>query len=231
MLQARDIHAYYGRSHVVQGVSLDVRAGEVVALVGRNGVGKSTMVRCINGLLPIARGSVKLDGIELARLSTRATSLMGVAVVLQGHRVFASLSVERNLAIAERIGTDARWTRRRVYEFFPRLAERHSQRAGTMSGGEQKMLAIAQALLMNPRVLVLDEPTEGLAPLLVERLMQLISEVRGEGTAVLLVEQDLRFALALANRVYAMSKGTVVFEGRPSDLQTNAEVRALYLGI
>lgn len=236
MLEIQDLHSYYGLSYILQGISMEVPPGRVVALLGRNGMGKTTLVRSIMGLRPpeVRGGSIRYNGQELMGRLPHEISRMGISLIPQGRRVFPSLTVEENLRIAWRPPRDARrraWTIEQVYELFPRLAERRSQRARTLSGGEQQMLAIGRALMSNPDLLLLDEPSEGLAPLLVQLLRDQLLALKGTGLAMLLVEQNVGLAMALADEVYLIEKGAIVYRGVPADLQTHPELMERYLGL
>src|SRR5438552_17106900 len=236
MLEVRDIHTYYGDSYVLQGVSLQAEHGTVVAVLGRNGMGKTTLMRSIMGFTPPRRGQLWFKGVDITRLPPYRIARMGMGIIPQGRRIFPSLSVRENLAIAARArnateGKSGRWTLERVCGLFPRLQERllHSGRA--LSGGEQQMLASARALIGNPDFLLMDEPSEGLAPLLVRELGRIIQQLKAEGLSMLLVEQNLPFALQLADYVYVMSKGRIVYAALPHLLAQNEAVKAQYLGI
>jgi branched-chain amino acid transport system ATP-binding protein len=228
MLQVDGVHTYYGDSHVLHGVSLEVRAGEAVALLGRNGVGKTTLIRTVVGFTPPRDGSVRLDGEAIHRLPPHAIARRGVGLVPQGRRIFAPLSVRENLLLGARRGP---FTTVRVHELFPRLRERQGQGGGTLSGGEQEMLAVGRALMTNPRLLVLDEPSEGLAPLIVREIGRLLLRLKQEGLSILLVEQNVRLALRVADRVYVMSKGQIVYHGQASALAANEDVKRRFLGV
>ncbi len=227
-LLVEDVHTYYGDSYVLQGVSLRVAPGQLVAVLGRNGVGKTTLIRSVVGFTPPRRGRIWLRGQEVTHRPSHAIARMGVGLVPQGRRIFPSLSVEENLVVAAR---GEGWTLERVYELFPRLRERAHHRGGKLSGGEQQMLAIGRALMTNPSLLLLDEPSEGLAPKLVLDLAHALLQLKERGLSVLMVEQNLPLALRLADYVYVMSKGTVVFEGSPEALRRAEEVRRRYLGV
>jgi branched-chain amino acid transport system ATP-binding protein len=230
MLEVRDIHTYYGDSHVLQGVSLSMSRGQVVGILGRNGMGKTTLIRSIIGFTVPRRGSVVFKDRNItAWPSNRAVSL-GLGLVPQGRRVFPSLTVMENLEVAVR-GGDGPWTVPRVLELFPRLLERGAHRAGKLSGGEQQMLAIARALMTNPELLLMDEPTEGLAPLLVREVGRVIAELKRSGLSILLVEQNLALALSVADRVHVLSRGQIVHTGTPAELMTNDDVKTRYLGV
>jgi len=231
MLQVRDIETYYGSSYVLQGVSLDVPDRSLVALLGRNGVGKTTLVRSIMGLTPAAAGSIVLAGVEITAAPTHRITRMGVGLVPQGRLIFPTLTVEENLTIGVRPSRPGAWTLERAFALFPPLAARRRNRGNQLSGGEQQMLAIGRALMTNPRLLLLDEPSEGLAPMLVRQVAQTIRRLRTEGMAILLVEQNLRLALELADTVYIMTKGRVVYEGLPDQLATDERTKEQLLGI
>ncbi len=229
MLEVSELHTYYGESHVLQGVSLTVGAGEVVAILGRNGAGKTTLVRSIVAFTPPRRGTVRFKGEDITGWPSFRMTALGMALVPQGRRVFPSLTVRENLEVARRAG--ARWTLERVYAVFPRLREREGNRANKLSGGEQQMLAIARALMSNPDLLLMDEPTEGLAPLLVREVERVISELRGEGLSILLVEQNLPLALSVADRVHILSRGQIVHSSTPAELMASEDVKSRYLGV
>jgi branched-chain amino acid transport system ATP-binding protein len=227
-LQVEDIHTYYGESHILHGVSLTVGPGEAVALLGRNGAGKSTMIRSIVGFTPPREGRVLFDGNPIHRWPAHRIARRGLALVPQGRRIFAPLSVRENLLLGARADG---WTLERVFEMFPRLRDRADQAGGTLSGGEQQMLAIGRALLTNGRMLLLDEPSEGLAPLIVREIGRVLTSLKGERLSILLVEQNYHLALQVADRVYVMSKGQIVYEGTPASLEADEEVKRRYLGI
>jgi len=236
MLEVRDIHTYYGDSHIVQGVSLKAERGSVVAVLGRNGVGKTTLIRSIIGWTKPRRGRLWFKGVEVTDVPSYRIVQMGMGIVPQGRRIFPSLDVREHLVIADRSHRTSRtsgdrWTQPRVFALFPRLEERLRHAGRTLSGGEQQMLASARALVGNPDFLLLDEPTEGLAPLLVRELGRIILELKAQGLSMLLVEQNLPFALRLADYVYVMSKGQIVHESSPQALAGNEEVKARHLGI
>jgi len=228
MLEVDAIHTFYGESHVLQGASLAVRPGEVVALLGRNGAGKTTLVRSVVGFERPRRGRIAWEGAAIQGLPPYQIARRGVGLVPQGRRIFAPLSVAENLAFAARTGP---WTTERVYALFPRLRERAGQGGGTLSGGEQQMLAIGRALLTNPRLLLLDEPSEGLAPLVLREVGRVLAALKSEGLGMLLVEQNLPQALRVADRVYVLSRGQVVYHGSPGELAANEEVKRRYLGV
>jgi branched-chain amino acid transport system ATP-binding protein len=232
-LTVSNLHTYYGDSHVLQGVSLQVEPGTVVAVLGRNGVGKTTLCRSIVGFTPAREGRVTFGGVEIAAWAPHKICRLRLGLVPQGRRIFPSLTVDEHLAIAAapRPAPAAGWDRQTVFDLFPRLGERCEHRGHELSGGEQQMLAIARALVGNPRLLVMDEPTEGLAPALVAGVGDLIRRLKSEGTAVLLVEQNAAFAVRLADRVYVMSQGTIVHESEAAVLWANEDVKAQFLGV
>lgn len=233
MLAVEDVHTYYGQSYVLHGVSLEVPIGELTALMGRNGVGKTTLCRSVMGLSPPRRGSVRFDGVDLTGRAPHEIAHEGIALVPQGRRVFSSLTVGEHL---EKVGRpragNSRWPVDRVVEIFPRLRERWGQRAGHLSGGEQSMLAIARALRLEPRCLLMDEPMEGLSPAFVQTVVEVIRELRQEGDlSILLVVPELAVALDLADRVCVMDTGSVVFSGQPAELQERRDIQARYIGV
>lgn len=236
MMQATGLHAYYAKSHVLQGVSLMVEAGEVVCLLGRNGVGKSTMLKSMMGLVKVASGSVVFNGRNITNLPAHSIARLGFGYVPEERRIFPTISVRENLLMGTKDAPPAtgaarrnRWTLERVYEFFPRLRERHAQRAGTLSGGEQQMLCTARALMGNPSLLLVDEPTEGLAPAIVTQVEGILNAAHRDGTSILLVDQTLGLALSLGSRFYVMSKGRIVFAGSAVELMADDQVRKRYL--
>ena len=261
LLEVRDLHVYYGESHVIQGLSLSVARGSVTALLGRNGAGKTTVCRAIAGLTPPRAGQVTFDGADITGLPPHRIHALGISLVPQGRRIFASLTVHENLAIAisdvgrvpprgpdsdvgriPRRGSDSSslgsagtpadpWDLPRVFSVFPRLAERRDHRGNQLSGGEQQMLAIARALVARPSFLVMDEPTEGLAPVLVAEVAGIVRRLRDEGTSVLLAEQNAAFAVKVADYVHVMSKGTVVHSTDPVTLWDNEAVKTQLLGV
>jgi branched-chain amino acid transport system ATP-binding protein len=233
LLSAADLHASYGTSHILRGVTIEVRRGETVALMGRNGMGKSTLIRTIMGLVPAARGRVTLAGVDATRLPTFARSQLGIAYVPEGRGIFGTLSVAENLDIAARPGPDGgnAWTINRVLELFPRLAERRTNRGDQLSGGEQQMLAIARALLTNPRLIILDEATEGLAPLIREEIWATIRLVRETGLAALIVDKSVSELARITDRVVVLVKGEVVHEGPPATLLADQALIHRHLGV
>jgi branched-chain amino acid transport system ATP-binding protein len=229
MLSVQDVHTYYGDSYILQGVDLDVSAGQVVALLGRNGVGKTTLARSIIGLTPARRGRILYNDTDITRMPAHAIARLGIGLVPQGRRVFRSLSVKEHLQVTAR--GDGQWNFDKVVGLFPNLASRMRSLAGKLSGGEQQMLAAARALAGNPGLLLMDEPTEGLAPLMVRELGRTIAQLKAAGTAILLIEQQLAFALRYADVVFIMSKGRIVHRCTPAELAADADTKARYLGV
>ena len=229
MLHVQDIHTYYRDSYILQGVTLTLEPGQVVALLGRNGVGKTTLARSIVGLTPAKRGNILFKNIDITHMPAHRIARMGIGLVPQGRRVFRSLTVREHLQVTAR--GDGRWTFERIIELFPNLHERLRSVAGKLSGGEQQMLAAGRALVGNPALLVMDEPTEGLAPLMVRELGSAIESLKQAGTSILLIEQQLAFALRYADIVFIMSKGRIVHQCMPAELAADAETKARYLGV
>ena len=231
MLEVNDLHTYYGETHVVQGVSLKVEKGSVIAILGRNGMGKTTIIRSIIGFTPAREGSIRFKGKEISGLRPYEIARMGLALVPQGRGIFPSLTVKENLLIAARNDKKNQgWTLDRIYSLFPILKERAKLYANLLSGGEQQMLAIARALMTNPELVLMDEPSEGLAPLVVKQISQLIKQLKGS-LSVLLAEQNLYMALELADYIYVVSKGEIVYESSPEELRNNEEVKSKHLGV
>ncbi|HTI56113.1 MAG TPA: ABC transporter ATP-binding protein [Verrucomicrobiae bacterium] len=228
MLDVEAIHTYYGDSHVLHGVSLRVGAGEAVAVLGRNGAGKTTAIRSIVGFTPPRAGRVVFEGQAIERWPAYRIARRGLALVPQGRRIFAPLSVRENLLLGARAPG---FTLERIYALFPRLREREQQSGGTLSGGEQQMLAIGRAMLTNSRLILLDEPSEGLAPMIVREIGRILLALKAERLSLLLVEQNYHLALRVADRVYVMSKGQIVWEGTPAGLEADEEVKRRYLGV
>ena len=233
MLELDDLHAYYGESHVLQGVSLTVGAGEIVTILGRNGMGKTTLIRSVIGFMPLRRGHVRFKGEDITHAPPFRAVARGLGLIPQGRRVFPSLTVLENLDVARGGETRGagRWTLERVLELFPRLRERGANRANKLSGGEQQMLAIGRALMTNPELLLMDEPTEGLAPLLVREVGRVVGELKRDGLSILLVEQNLPLALSVADRVHILSRGQIVHSGTPAEVAENHDVQSRYLGL
>ena len=227
MLELSGVHAAYGPSRVLHGVSLTARAGEVVSLLGRNGAGKSTTLKAIVGLVEVTGGGVHLEGRDITRLATHQISRLGVGWVPEDRRIFSDLTVEENLRVGERPG--GAWHAARIYQLFPKLGELARRRAGSLSGGEQQMLTVARTLMGNPRLVLLDEPSEGLAPVVVRALGEQIAALKREGLTILLSEQNLRFAARLADRAYIIEKGEIKWEGPIARLMADESVRRAYL--
>jgi len=226
ILEVHDVHAFYGKSHILHGVSLDMNEGELVTLLGRNGAGKSTTIRSLMGLMKQMKGSVKMFGHEVAGWTPFRIAASGVGYVPEGRRVFPNLTVDENLKVpVERKGP---WTPKKVYELFPRLAERKGNKGRQLSGGEQEMLSIGRALVLNPRLLFLDEPSQGLAPLIVRDVFDIVVKMKNEGMSVLLVEQNVRAAVEIADRAFVLDNGRIVYEGPAAEFAKDEErVRAL----
>jgi branched-chain amino acid transport system ATP-binding protein len=231
ILEIEDIHTYYGDAYVLQGLSLHVEQGQILGLLGRNGVGKTTLVNSIVGFTPPRRGKIVFKGIDITNVSSFETIRSGMGLVPQGRRVFPTLSVEENLLVAEHSPDRHGWNLQRVYALFPRLHERRRQRARTLSGGEQQMLAIGRGLMTNPDCLILDEPSEGLAPIIIQGVWDAIGKLKEEGLSILLVEQNAALALKLVDYVHVMSRGQVVYSARPQELWANQDIKSSYLGI
>lgn len=231
MLEVRDLHAFYGQSHILHGVDLDVGEGEIVSLLGRNGVGRSTTCKAIMGLVP-PKGSVRFRGKELAGLRSDLIAREGVGYVPEDRQVFPTLSVRENLELGlKKAGKFGRWTFEDVFRLFPNLGARQNNAAGVLSGGEQQMLTMCRTLMGDPDLVLIDEPTEGLAPLLVEQVGALLAEISGRGISILLVEQKLTIALKISKRLYVMGHGKIVFEGTPASLTENANIRREWLEV
>jgi branched-chain amino acid transport system ATP-binding protein len=232
-LKLADVNAYYGESHVLQGVSFAAGQGRVLGLVGRNGAGKSTCMNVAVGLLPPRTGVVEVFGSAVTRLAPEAIAAQGVALVPQGRRVFKSLTVRENLVVAARPSTSGKtyWTVDTVFQIFPRLQERQRQLASLLSGGEQQMLAIGRALMGNPRVLLMDEPSEGLAPQIVADVGRTIARLKGEGLSIVLVEQNIKLTLELADDIVIINSGRVVFSGRAAGVKADDAVIVQHLGV
>lgn len=233
MLQVKDLHAYYGRAHILHGVSLEAHAGEVVALLGRNGAGKSTAMKAIMGLVPPAEGEVRFDDKRIEHLPPYRIARMGLGYVPEERRIFSDLTVMENLEVgrqATRAGAPT-WTEDKLFSLFPNLGRMRERPGGRMSGGEQQMLTIARTLMGNPRCVLLDEPSEGLAPIIVEQMAQSIRALKAEGLSVLLSEQNLHFSQAVADRAYIMEKGQIRFGGSMAELAANASLREQYLSV
>jgi branched-chain amino acid transport system ATP-binding protein len=231
MLEVRDLQAYYGKSHILHGVHLKVGAGEIVSLLGRNGVGRSTTIKAIMGMVDCA-GSVRFKGEELVGLKAFQIAHKGLGYVPENRDIFPTLTVQQNLLLGQkRAGTSGRWHMEDLFAMFPLLKERATTEAGFLSGGEQQMLTLCRTLMGDPALVMIDEPTEGLAPKIVEQLAGLFQEIKKRGVSILLVEQKLAIALDISERLYVMGHGAIVFEGRPSDLRDNAAMRKEWLEV
>jgi branched-chain amino acid transport system ATP-binding protein len=232
LLQLDGVHSYYGDSHILHGISLDVPPGRVLTLLGRNGAGKTTLLKSVIGIVKPCAGSILFAGAEMVGLPSHRIARSGIGYVPETRGIFPSLSVLENLTLAARRPADAEgWTLDRIYALFPRLAERHASGGATLSGGEQQMLSMARALLTNPRLLLLDEPTEGLAPLVVAEIEIVLARLKGEGLAILLVEQNLSFALAFADEIAVLGKGQIRWTGSPRDFENADTIRHAWLGL
>jgi branched-chain amino acid transport system ATP-binding protein len=232
-LRLTNVHAFYGDSHILHGVGFSLQEGQVLALLGRNGAGKTTCISTIVGFLAPKDGEIRLFGEAIEGLSPERISRLGIGLVPQGRRIFPSLTVQENLIVARQRehSTTRPWNVERIFELFPRLQERHAQFAGTLSGGEQQMLAIGRALMGNPRVLLLDEPSEGLAPLIVAEVGRTIKRLKEEGQSILLVEQNLKLALEVSDQVVILNTGRCVFAGDAAEILNNEEMIAQNLGV
>ena len=235
MLKVEDIHTYYGDSYVLQGLSLEIAEGQVMAVLGRNGMGKTTLIRSIIGFTKPRTGKVTFDGADITALQPHEIVNLGVALVPQGRRIFPSLTVMENLLLGEKEGVagsgEEPWDMDRVLNLFPRLKERLRNMGNQLSGGEQQMLAFARSLMTNPKMLLLDEPTEGLAPLLVRAMGETLSKLKESRLAILLVEQNMKFALASCDYVHVLNRGRVVHSSTPEDLAANEEIKSRFLGV
>ncbi len=232
MLHVSDLHVHYGSIHALKGISFTVEQGEIVTLIGANGAGKSTTLNTISGLLRPTSGKIRFENESLLGLPAHKTVARGIALCPEGRRVFPDMTVEENLDMGAftRPDDEARDTKERVFASFPRLAERKTQQAGTLSGGEQQMLAMGRALMSNPRLMMLDEPSMGLAPILVNEIFAIIRSLHEQGTTILLVEQNARMALSIADRAYVLETGTISMSGKASDLAGDEGVQKAYLG-
>ena len=228
MLEINDIHAYYGESHILHGVSLKVDKGSAVALLGRNGMGKTTTIRAIIGSNPPRQGSITYNNKVISKMQPYQIARLGIGLIPQGRHIFPSLSVRENLTMAARPGP---WSLEKIYSFFPILKERQNLRGTLLSGGEQQMLCIARSLMTNPELLLMDEPSEGLAPIIVKEISKIIGQLKQSGFSILLVEQNLHMALAVADYVYILSKGTIAYQSKPAELAKNEEVKRTLLGV
>jgi branched-chain amino acid transport system ATP-binding protein len=235
MLEVHDLHTYYSLAHVLRGVSVEAAEGRVLVLLGRNGAGKTTLVSSVMGLPPaqVRAGNIRYRGRDLIGRSPHEVARLGIGLVPQGRRIYRSLTVLEHLRIAARSSgaDDTAWDTTRIFSLFPQLAERKHLRGGALSGGEQQMLAIARALMGNPRLLLMDEPSEGLAPMVLQQLGERLLELKGAGLSIFLVEQNVGLALRLADEVHVLDRGQIVFRGTPAALQADAQLKQSYLGV
>lgn len=234
LLELENVHTYYGKIHALKGISLTVDEGEIVTLIGGNGAGKTTTLRSISGLLKPKEGSVKLMGVDITRMAPHHVHKLGIGLVPEGRGIFPRLTVLENLEMGAYIVKDKAEIRRGIehaFTLFPRLKERSSQKGGTLSGGEQQMLATARGLMSNPKILLMDEPSMGLAPVLVDQIFDVIKELNSKGTTILLVEQNALIALHVAHRAYVLQTGKIVLSGKAQDVACDENVRKAYLGI
>ncbi len=231
MLKVVDIHTYYGESHVLQGVSLDLEDQSIVGILGRNGMGKTTLIRSIIGFAPPRSGQILVNGVDVTNVTAYRRAQMNLGLVPQGRRIFPSLSVLENLRVGVRNQASGRWNEERIFALFPRLKERLEHKGNQLSGGEQQMLAIGRALMTNPSMLLMDEPTEGLAPIIVQDIGNIIRQLKEEGLSILLIEQNISFALKVADYVHVLSKGIIVHSSPPDELWDREDIKTQYLGL
>ena len=231
MLNVVDIHTYYGESHVLQGISLDLDDQSIVGILGRNGMGKTTLIRSIIGFAPTRSGQILINGVDITNISAYKRAQMNLGLVPQGRRIFASLSVLENLHVGVRNHASGPWNEERIFALFPRLKERLEHKGNQLSGGEQQMLAIARALMTNPSILLMDEPTEGLAPIIVQDIASIIRQLKEEGLSILLIEQNVAFALKVTDYVHVLSKGAIVHSSPPGELWQREDIKTQYLGL
>jgi branched-chain amino acid transport system ATP-binding protein len=231
MLNVIDIHTYYGESHVLQGISLDLDDQSIVGILGRNGMGKTTLIRSIIGFAPPRSGRILVNGVDVTNISAYKRAQMNLGLVPQGRRIFPSLSVLENLRIGVRGQAAGPWNEERIFTLFPRLKERLDHKGNQLSGGEQQMLAIARALMTNPDILLMDEPTEGLAPIIVQDIGNIIRQLKEDGLSILLIEQNVAFALKVTDYVHVLSKGAIVHSSPPGELWEREDIKTQYLGL
>jgi branched-chain amino acid transport system ATP-binding protein len=231
VLTLEGVHSYYGESHVIQGVDLHVERGETVALVGRNGAGKTTLLKTVMGIVRARAGRIRFDGVDVTALDTHVIARRGITLVPEERRIFPRLTVDENLRVATLASRAGDATRARVFEYFPRLRERLGHAGQDLSGGEQQMLALARGFLARPQLMLIDELSGGLMPLLVDALMDILQRINAEGITILLVEQDLEVALALARRCYVLDQGRIEYSGTAQSLRDNRDVQQRYLGV
>jgi branched-chain amino acid transport system ATP-binding protein len=231
LLQVQDLHAFYGKSHILHGVTFDIGAGEIVSMLGRNGVGRSTTIKAIMGDVP-PRGSIRFRDREIVGMKPHQVARLGLGYVPENRDIFPSLTVRQNLFLGQKSAKKTgRWSMADMFKVFPRLEERADTQAGVLSGGEQQMLTMCRTLMGDPDLIMIDEPTEGLAPMMVELVGKLLSEIAGRGISILLVEQKLTIALKISHRLYVMGHGEIVFSGTPADLAANADIRKEWLEV
>ncbi|MBS4214329.1 ABC transporter ATP-binding protein [Neobacillus rhizophilus] len=230
MLSLKDVHSYYGASHILQGVNLEVKKGSAAVLLGRNGMGKTTAIHSIIGFVTKKEGEISFEGENVINLKSHQIARKGIGIVPQGRRIFTNLSVKENLTVFAN-QEQGGWDLEKVYKLFPRLKEREKSHAGNLSGGEQSMLSIGRALMRNPKILLLDEPTEGLSPLMVGEVMEVIVKLKEAGMSMLLVEQNIATALSIADDVYIINKGRIVYHDRPEELKKNMDIAYHHLAI
>lgn len=230
MLELIDVHGYYGEAHILHGISIEVKEGETVSLLGRNGVGKTTTLRCIMGLTR-AEGQIVLNGKSINNLRTFEIARLGINLVPEDRRIFSSLTVRENILIGSKVNTRGPWTIAKVLDLFPSLAERMNNKGNQLSGGEQQMLTMARCLMTNPKIIMLDEPCEGLSPLMVKTIKEVIQELQRQEVTILLVEQNLQMSGDLADRHYILNKGTVCFKGTKKEIMEQGEIVKSYLGV
>ena len=234
MLEVRDIHAYYGVSHVIQGVSLEVQKGEIITLIGRNGAGKTTTLKSILGIVPPKSGAILFEGREITRWPTHLIVQRGIAYVPEERRIIPNLTVEENLRLGMLKNRDRSKNRAlldKTFDYFPRLKERLRQRGNSLSGGEQQMLAMARALVSDPAIMLIDEPTEGLMPSMVGQIARILAEMNRDGVTILLVEQNVEMALSISTHGYVIDQGTIQYRGSAKELEANKEIQQRYLGV
>ncbi|MFH1125168.1 MAG: ABC transporter ATP-binding protein [Pseudomonadota bacterium] len=232
MLELIDVHSYYGDSHILRGISFELDEGSVMALVGRNGMGKTTLLHSVIGFLPPRKGTIRFRGQDIAGRPPHQIARMGIGLVPQGRRIFPSLTVRENMTMAARErGTEGSWTLEKVYALFPVLRKRANYKGNRLSGGEQQMLTLARALMTNPTLILMDEPSEGLAPIIVREIRRIIAQLKEERLSILLVEQNVPLALGLADFVHVISKGEIVYRSTPQALRSNEQIMAQHLGV
>jgi branched-chain amino acid transport system ATP-binding protein len=230
MLKLKGVHSYYGSSHVLHGINLEVQKGNVVTLLGRNGMGKTTTIHSIIGFIKKKQGEILFEGENIIQLESHQIARKGIGIVPQGRRIFGNLTVKENLTVFAN-HKNGEWNLERIFELFPRLKERERSYAGNLSGGEQSMLSIGRALMRNPKILLFDEPTEGLSPLMVGEVMEILLKLKASGMSMLLVEQNISTALSIADDVYILSKGKVVYHNRPDELKKNMDIAYHHLAL